>query len=73
MYGPNKLPEKRSETIWMLLFRQIQNPLIYVLIGSSILAIVMGKITDGFVVFAVVIINALIGFFSGVPIKQADR
>ncbi|HEX2959590.1 MAG TPA: HAD-IC family P-type ATPase [Chitinispirillaceae bacterium] len=62
-FGQNQLPEKRSETIWMLLFRQIQNPLIYVLIGSSILAIVMGKITDGFVVFGVVIINALIGFF----------
>ncbi len=61
--GPNQLPEKSSETLWIFFFRQIQNPLIYVLIGSSILAVAMGKITDGFVVFGVVIINALIGFF----------
>jgi Ca2+-transporting ATPase len=61
-FGPNQLPEKSRDTIWTLFFRQINNPLIYVLIGSSLLAVVMGKITDGFVVFGVVIINALIGF-----------
>ncbi|MBN1603636.1 MAG: HAD-IC family P-type ATPase [Chitinispirillaceae bacterium] len=62
-FGPNQLPEKKKDTLWGLLFRQIQNPLIYVLIGSAILAVVMGKIIDGFVVLGVVIINALIGFF----------
>jgi Ca2+-transporting ATPase len=61
-FGLNQLPEKSRDTLWSLFFRQIHNPLIYVLIGSSILAVVMGKITDGFVVFGVVIINALIGF-----------
>jgi Ca2+-transporting ATPase len=61
-FGLNQLPEKSRDTLWTLFFRQIHNPLIYVLIGSSLLAVVMGKITDGFVVFGVVIINALIGF-----------
>lgn len=62
-FGPNQLPEKKKDSLWGLLFRQIQNPLIYVLIGSAILAVVMGKMIDGFVVLGVVIINALIGFF----------
>lgn len=62
-YGRNELPQKPSESILVLLFRQINNPLIYVLLGSSLLAMFMGKITDGFVVAVVVIINALIGFF----------
>lgn len=62
-YGKNELPQKPPESILHILFRQINNPLIYVLLGSSLLAILMGEITDGFVVAGVVIINALIGFF----------
>jgi Ca2+-transporting ATPase len=62
-YGKNELPQKPPESVLLILFRQINNPLIYVLLGSSLLAIFMGEITDGFVVAGVVIINALIGFF----------
>jgi Ca2+-transporting ATPase len=61
-HGLNKLPEKGGNTIWILLFRQINNPLIFVLIASALLAVLMGKMTDGLVVFSVVVINALIGF-----------
>ena len=45
-----------------LLWRQINNPLIWVLLGSGTLAVVLGKMTDGLVVLAVVVINAIIGF-----------
>ncbi|MDD2468620.1 MAG: HAD-IC family P-type ATPase, partial [Desulfobulbus sp.] len=45
-----------------LLWRQINNPLIWVLLGSGTLAVALGKFTDGMVVLAVVVINALIGF-----------
>ena len=62
-YGKNELPQKPPESVLQIFFRQINNPLIYVLLGSSLLAISMGKITDGLVVAGVVIINALIGFF----------
>ncbi|NLE00773.1 MAG: HAD-IC family P-type ATPase, partial [Fibrobacter sp.] len=61
-FGPNQLPEKNEETVWILFLRQIKNPLIYVLIVSAALAVIMGKLTDGLVVLGVVIINALIGF-----------
>ena len=61
-YGLNELRVREVESIWSLLFRQINNPLIYVLLGSAFLAMVMGKLTDGFVVLGVVIVNAVIGF-----------
>ncbi len=61
-YGLNQLPEKGGDTIWTLLFRQINNPLIFVLLGSGLLAVLMGKVTDGFVVLGVVVVNAAIGF-----------
>ncbi|HZH71484.1 MAG TPA: cation-transporting P-type ATPase, partial [Mariniphaga sp.] len=61
-YGPNQIQRQKRESIFKLLWRQINNPLIWVLIGSSIVAILLGKITDGLVVLSVVVINTIIGF-----------
>lgn len=61
-FGKNVLLKTASESILKMLWRQIKNPLIYILIFSSILAIALGKTIDGLVVIAVVVINTLIGF-----------
>ncbi|MBF0411033.1 MAG: HAD-IC family P-type ATPase [Candidatus Riflebacteria bacterium] len=61
-YGPNKLKRKSKDGVLKVLWRQINNPLIWVLIGSSTLATALGKITDGMVVLAVVVVNSMIGF-----------
>ncbi len=61
-YGPNQLIRKNKDGVLKLLWRQINNPLIWVLIGSSTLATALGKITDGMVVLAVVVVNSIIGF-----------
>lgn len=61
-YGPNVIHRARPESPLAILLRQINNPLILVLIGSGVLALAMGKPTDGAVVLGVVVINALIGF-----------
>ncbi|MBN1606504.1 MAG: HAD-IC family P-type ATPase [Polyangiaceae bacterium] len=60
--GPNLLKRKSRESPFTLLFRQINDPLIWVLIASSVLAIALGKVNDGLVVGAVVVINTIIGF-----------
>ncbi|HMP60769.1 MAG TPA: HAD-IC family P-type ATPase, partial [Gemmatales bacterium] len=61
-FGPNVVHRAQTESPFRILWRQINNPLILVLIGSAVLALAMGKPTDGAVVFGVVVINALIGF-----------
>ncbi len=61
-HGPNTLPKAKGEGPLQLLWRQVNNPLIYVLLGSAVLALLMGKGADGLVVLAVVILNTLIGF-----------
>ena len=61
-YGANELKRKNKDGILKVLWRQINNPLIRVLIGSSTLATALGKITDGMVVLAVVVVNSIIGF-----------
>ena len=61
-YGLNELKRKNKDGILKVLWRQINNPLIWVLIGSSTLATALGKITDGMVVLSVVVVNSIIGF-----------
>ena len=61
-YGVNELKRKSKDSVLKVLWRQVNNPLIWVLIGSSTLATALGKITDGMVVLGVVVINSIIGF-----------
>jgi magnesium-transporting ATPase (P-type) len=60
--GPNLLKKQGGESSIAIFLRQFFNPLIYILLGATIVAISMGKITDGIVVFSVILINAMIGF-----------
>lgn len=60
--GANIIYRQSRESAFKILLRQFLNPLMYVLLAATILAIAMGKITDGIVVFSVIIINAIIGF-----------
>lgn len=69
-FGPNVVQKKPAETPLKILWRQLQNPLIYVLVASTVLTLVMGKVTDGIVVLSVIVINTVIGF---VQEFQADR
>jgi len=61
-YGLNQIKKKKGDGALKLLLRQINNPLIWVLLGSSTLAMLLGKITDGMVILSVVVVNTIIGF-----------
>ena len=61
-YGENRLRRQAGASGFVVFVRQFKNPLLYVLVGSGALAMAMGKIADGSVVLAVVLLNALIGF-----------
>ncbi len=62
LHGPNLIRKTQQDGILRLLWRQINNSLIWVLLGSGTLAVLLGKMTDGLVVLSVVVINAIIGF-----------
>ncbi len=64
-HGPNVLDKKGGVSVFALLWGQINNPLIWVLIGSAIVAVLVDPIDglkNGLVILAVVIINTIIGF-----------
>ncbi|WP_437290327.1 cation-translocating P-type ATPase [Sorangium sp. So ce406] len=60
--GPNVIQRAKGDSAFKLLFRQINDPLIYVLLASAALAMIMGEAIDGSVVLAVVVLNTAIGF-----------
>jgi magnesium-transporting ATPase (P-type) len=61
-HGPNAFERGRRGTALKVLWKQIDEPLIWVLIGAAVLAIALGKVDDGLVVAAVVVLNTIVGF-----------
>lgn len=61
-FGKNQLVQKRGDGFLIILLRQLNNPLIYILLAATLLSVAMEKYTDALVVFAVIVINTIIGF-----------
>ena len=62
-FGPNKLPEPTQRSQLLRFLSHFHNILIYVLIGAAGITALLGHMVDTFVIVAVVIINALIGYY----------
>ena len=62
-YGPNRLPEAPLRSPWRVLLGQFKSILILILIGAAALAALVGSLKDAVVILAVVMINALVGFY----------
>ena len=65
--GPNRLPQQPPPAWWMILLRQFQNPLIYVLGAAALVSLVVGLVedpellTDAGFIAVVLAVNAVIG------------
>ena len=51
-HGPNVLQRNQGPSVLTLLWRQINSPIVYLLLGSAALAMALGKVLDGAVVSA---------------------
>lgn len=61
--GANTLPRKGKVSWWKLLFSQFSSLIIWLLIGAAIVAGLLGEAVDAWAIIAIVIFNALLGFF----------
>ena len=61
--GENRISAKTRRSKLELLAEQFKNLLVLLLVAASILSFVLGSVNDGAVLFAIVVINALVGFF----------
>lgn len=61
-FGPNTLPAPAAAGPLLRAVRQFHHPLIYVLLVAGVITAGLGEFTDSAVIFAVVIVNAIVGF-----------
>jgi Ca2+-transporting ATPase len=61
-YGPNELAHKKKEPPILVFLRQFLSPLIYVLLVAAIISIIAQHYLDAWVIVAVLLLNAVIGF-----------
>src|SRR4029077_17115040 len=61
-YGPNRLPEGKQRGPLMRFFGQLNNVLVFVLLGAGFVKLMVGLWLDAAVILGVVILNALLGF-----------
>ena len=61
--GLNILPEKPATSDWMILFRQLQSPLIYILFIAALISFFLKDITDAGIILLAVVVNTVLGFY----------
>ncbi|HLC74668.1 MAG TPA: cation-translocating P-type ATPase [Candidatus Nanoarchaeia archaeon] len=62
-YGLNEIKKSKGPSIIKILINQFTSPLIWLLIGAVIISAALAEYVDAFVVLAIVILNAILGFF----------
>jgi Ca2+-transporting ATPase len=62
LYGPNILPTAKGRSALSILIDQFKNPLIYIILVAAAISLIMGELSDFFIIMVVVAIDVLLGF-----------
>ncbi len=68
--GLNEISKKKKTSQTLIFLKQFNSPLIYILFVAMIISFIFDHIIDAYVILAVVLINAIIGF---VQERKAER
>ncbi len=61
-HGPNLLTPPRTRGPLIRFLMQFHAPLIYILLAAAVITLALGEYVDSAVIFAVVLVNAIVGF-----------
>ncbi len=61
--GPNEIESAHKVSKLAILWAQIKNPLVFVLLAAAAISLAAGKTADAVVIGVVIVVNSLIGFF----------
>ncbi|NWF70571.1 MAG: cation-translocating P-type ATPase [Chloroflexi bacterium] len=70
-YGPNELIERKLKSPWAILWEQITNPLVLLLIFAAGVSALLGKADNVIAISAIVILNAILGVVQEYRAEQA--
>ncbi|MDX2138757.1 MAG: cation-translocating P-type ATPase [Chloroflexota bacterium] len=70
-YGPNELVEHGMKNPLVILWEQIRNPLVLLLIFAAVVSALLGKVDNVIAISAIVVLNAVLGVVQEYRAEQA--
>jgi Ca2+-transporting ATPase len=70
-YGPNQLEEGKRTTFFQMVFRQLNNFVVILLIVASIISAFLGEYVDASAIIAIVVLNTIMGVVQENRAEQA--
>ncbi len=62
-YGKNIISGKKQKSLFRLVLDQVNNPVIYLLLGAVVISLVFGDVSEAIAIFIVILLNTMIGFW----------
>jgi len=72
-FGPNEIQREAGPPVWRLLLEQFDSPLVIILVIACVISVVLGERMEAIAIGAILLINALIGFFQEYRAETAIR
>jgi Ca2+-transporting ATPase len=70
-FGLNRITAPRGTPVWINFLRQLNAPLVYLLLAAAAVTAFLGEWLDSAVIFGVVLINAIVGFLQETKAERA--
>ncbi|MDA0241836.1 MAG: cation-translocating P-type ATPase [Chloroflexi bacterium] len=70
-HGPNELIDKGGKSPWVLLWEQVSNMMVLILIAAVVISALLGKSTEAIAIGAIVVLFVLLGFVQEYRAEQA--
>ncbi|MCB7305419.1 cation-translocating P-type ATPase [Bariatricus massiliensis] len=70
-HGENELASAEQATLWETFCEQLNDPLIYVLLGAAAISILLHEVSDAVIIIVVVLVNAVVGVIQEGKAKKA--
>ncbi len=70
-YGPNEIIDKGAKNPLLILWEQLTDPLVLVLLGAAVVSALLGKVQELIAIMSIVVINAALGVVQEYRAEQA--
>lgn len=70
-YGENKLAAKKGKTLIQLFFAQLNDAMIYILLGAAVISAILGEVSDAIIITIVILVNAIVGLIQESKAEKA--
>ncbi len=70
-FGKNQIPDKKKKTALQMILQQLTDFMILILVVAAVISGLLGDITDTVIILAIIILNAVLGFFQDYRAEKA--